>query len=277
MTYLMEHKDEEARLEIKTDPEVVKRQAAWAGIKPGMRVLDVGCGIGKTTAALAELVGPAGQVVGLDYSAKRLALAQERYGSDRIRFIHHDIRTPFHSSPPFDAVWARFILEYFRHDQLAIVGNITASLGLGGIACLVDSDCNSLLHHGQDERLQKTLEDIMGRLARDHDFDAYAGRRLFGHLRSLGFHDISCRIEPHHLIYGELSTVDAYNWTRKIEQSARVSGCTFDEYAGEEFSRYPSRYDAFVAECTRFFTSPERFSYTPLVICRGLKTPQLVR
>src|SRR4029079_4270425 len=39
-----------------------------AGIRPGMRVVDLGCGTGMTTQLLAELVGPNGEVVGVDYS-----------------------------------------------------------------------------------------------------------------------------------------------------------------------------------------------------------------
>ena len=78
MSYLMENQDECLRLEIKTDPDVVKRQAAWAGIGPGMRVLDVGCGSGITTAAIADLVGENGHVTGLDFSEERLQIARER-------------------------------------------------------------------------------------------------------------------------------------------------------------------------------------------------------
>ncbi|TLS27605.1 hypothetical protein PpBr36_04838 [Pyricularia pennisetigena] len=46
-------------------------------VKPGMHVLDVGCGPGNLTAHIAELVGPTGKVVGVDPSKERIALAQE--------------------------------------------------------------------------------------------------------------------------------------------------------------------------------------------------------
>jgi ubiquinone/menaquinone biosynthesis C-methylase UbiE len=276
MSYLMENSNEDRRLGIKTDPAVVRRQAAWAGIGPGMRVLDVGCGSGFTTAALAELVGEKGHVTGLDSSEERLAIARERFGSDRVSFVCHDIRTPFHSSSPYDAVWARFILEYFRQEQCAIVANSVASLRVGGIACLADSDNNSLGHYGHSERLQNTLVDIMTRLERNFNFDPYAGRRLYDHLFSLKFKNIDCMVEPHHLIYGELSEKDAYNWVRKLELTAQKSGCRFDEYAGEEFTHYPSRYEAFLTEFKEYFSNPRRFSYTPLVLCRGEKALQVV-
>jgi len=47
--YLMESDEEALRLDIKTVPALVEAQARWAGIEPGMRVADLGCGAGKTT------------------------------------------------------------------------------------------------------------------------------------------------------------------------------------------------------------------------------------
>jgi ubiquinone/menaquinone biosynthesis C-methylase UbiE len=259
----MENCDEAQRLEAKTDPEAVKRQASWAGIGSGMRVLDIGCGSGITTSALAELVGDSGHVTGLDFSEDRLTIARERFSSERVDFVCHDIHTPYKSSQPYDAIWVRFLLEYFRKEQREIVQNCTASLKVGGIACLADSDNNSLCHYGQSERLQNTLEDIMGRLMRDFNFDPYAGRRLYDHLYQLGFKNIDCMIEMHHLIYGELPEKDAYNWLRKVELTAKKSGCQFEAYGGN--------YDAFRNEALAFMRDPIRFTYTPLVVIRGCK------
>ena len=42
--YLMESEAEAIRLDVKTDGRAVERQARWAGLKPGMRVADLGCG-----------------------------------------------------------------------------------------------------------------------------------------------------------------------------------------------------------------------------------------
>ncbi|HMK65410.1 MAG TPA: methyltransferase type 11, partial [Thermodesulfobacteriota bacterium] len=62
--YLMEDDEEAIRLDRKTDPSVVERQARWAGVKPGMRLADLGCGSGKTSSVLHELVQPGGEVIG---------------------------------------------------------------------------------------------------------------------------------------------------------------------------------------------------------------------
>ena len=47
-----------------------------AGIRPGMKVVDLGCGVGMTTQLLAELVGPTGQVIGVDYSTAQVEQAR---------------------------------------------------------------------------------------------------------------------------------------------------------------------------------------------------------
>ena len=57
-SYLMENNDEISRLELKTDSQSVIRQATWAGLKPGMKVADIGCGSGKTTSILRKMVEP---------------------------------------------------------------------------------------------------------------------------------------------------------------------------------------------------------------------------
>ena len=49
-----------------------------SGIKRGMRVLDLGCGAGDASLLIAKLVGPTGLVVGLDYAAKAIDVAQRR-------------------------------------------------------------------------------------------------------------------------------------------------------------------------------------------------------
>ena len=92
--YLMEGDEESVRLDLKTNPEVVKRQANWAGLKPGMRVADLGCGAGITTYHLNELVGPKGSVVGVDIAQQRIDYAESHYAHSRIEYVRKDIRGP---------------------------------------------------------------------------------------------------------------------------------------------------------------------------------------
>ena len=98
----------------------------FVGVKPGDRVLDVGCGCGTTTLAYSAAAGPGGRVVGLDISAPMLSLARKRAASSKIEFIEADASVhPF--KPEFDLVTSRFGVMFFA-DPTAAFANIRKAL-----------------------------------------------------------------------------------------------------------------------------------------------------
>jgi len=262
--YLMESDEETSRLEIKTDGKAVKRQALWAGIKPGMRVADICCGSGKTTSALLKVVQPGGTVVGVDCSEKRIQYAQEHYGVKGIEFKSKDIRRPLDDLGMFDFVWVRFVLEFYCSSSFEMVKNMSSIVKPGGMLCLVDLDHNCLNHYGLSRKLEKTLFSLMKFVEKKADFDPYAGRKLYSHLYRLGYQDMKIDVKAHHLIYGDLKDNDAFNWMKKIEVfSEKKINFRFEEYDGG--------YKEFLEDFKRFFTDPGRFTYTPIISCRGRK------
>jgi 2-polyprenyl-3-methyl-5-hydroxy-6-metoxy-1,4-benzoquinol methylase len=85
-----------------------------AGIAPGMRVLDLGCGVGDVAMLAADFVGPTGSVVGIDRDPASVAWASKRVaesGFANIRFQTTEF-LDFVDSEPFDALVGRFILLY---------------------------------------------------------------------------------------------------------------------------------------------------------------------
>jgi ubiquinone/menaquinone biosynthesis C-methylase UbiE len=259
----MEHEEEFLRLELKTKPETVEEQAIFAGIKPGMRVLDVGCGSGKTTSVLHALVRPEGKAIGIDISGSRIDYAREHYGVKDIEFIRRNVSDHLDDLGKFDFVWIRFVLEYFRAEAWSIVQHVTKTLKPGGVLCLIDLDHNCMNHFEMPQRLEKTVQELMEVVEAKANFDPYAGRKLYSYLHRLGFCDIRARVGTHHLIYSKLNDVDAYNWLKKIEVGIRK--IDFD------FHRYSSGYDGFVEEFMSFFNDPGRFTYTPLISVHGRK------
>jgi len=261
--YLMENKEEALRLDLKTDGKIVEKQALWAGIKPGMRVADLGYGSGKTSFCLHKLVQPHGTVFGVDFAEDRIEYAKKHYNRKGIEYICRDIREPLDDLGMFDFLWVRFVLEYHRSKSFDIVKNISRILKPGGILCLIDLDYNCLSHFGLSDRLNRTLHGIMKALETTADFDPYVGIKLYSFLYDLDYKEIDASLAPHHLIFGELNGIDAFNWTKKLEVAVKKSGYQFLEYKGG--------YEEFIEECNRFFSDPRRFTYTPVICCRGCK------
>ena len=259
--YLMESDEESYRLDVKTDPKTVQEQALWAGIHPGMRVADLGCGPGKTSFYLNKLVSPGGETVGIDNSEQRIAYAEKHYPDKNLRFVLRDIRHDLEDLGAFDFVWIRFVLEYYRSTGFELVKKVMELLKPGGVICLIDLDYNCLTHYGLPPRLEKALCGIRGEVEEKADFDPYVGRKLYSFLYDLGCDHIEVKMAPHHLIYGELNPTDDFNWTKKAEEGGKKSGYRFEEY--------PGGYDEFFLEFKKAFADPRRFTYTPLIACRG--------
>ena len=105
-----------------------------AGIAPGERVIDVGCGCGDTTIALGRRVGHAGSVLGIDISAPMLARAAEAAraaGTANVRFENADAQTHRLSPRAFDVVYSRFGVMFFA-DPAAAFANLRTALRAGG-------------------------------------------------------------------------------------------------------------------------------------------------
>lgn len=264
-TYLMENWNEAVRLDVKTDPEAVRRQAIWCGVKAGMHVLDLGCGSGKATSILREMVEPGGSVLGIDYSAERIAYAVNHFGGKKgIDFIIHDLTNPIEDIGKFDIIWVRFVLEYYRRESPDIVRNLRPLLKPGGFLCLIDLDYNCLSHYELPPHLAALLPKLMAYLDEEHNFDTYAGRKLYSYLYDLNFENIEMELMAHHLIYGEAREADIFNWLTKVKVSVeKMEGL---------FADYPGGSELFHQEFKRFFLDPRRFTYTPLIMCKGKRS-----
>ena len=92
-----------------------RRLLARAGIEPGMRVLDVGCGPGDVSLLLSELVGADGSVVGVERDEQAVARARRRATEsdiENVEFVLGDFRDIELAGDPFDALVGRLVLMY---------------------------------------------------------------------------------------------------------------------------------------------------------------------
>lgn len=93
---------------------ITARLLQVAGVRPGMRVLDLGCGPGDVSFLAAELVGSSGSVVGIDRNADVIGVANERMrsaGFCNIDFKHADLEV-FSGEASFDCVVGRYVLMH---------------------------------------------------------------------------------------------------------------------------------------------------------------------
>ena len=118
-----------------------QRLCKRAGILEGMRVLEIGSGAGDVALTLAELVGPTGQVIGVDVNPSILDTARRRAaeaGIQNVEFVAGDARS-LAFADKFDAVVGRFVLMYMSDPGEAFAKFIT-HLKQGGIAAFQEPE-----------------------------------------------------------------------------------------------------------------------------------------
>jgi SAM-dependent methyltransferase len=157
-----------------------------AGLRHGMRVADLGCGVGTVTALLALFVGPEGHVVGIDASAAQLAQADERLNGDgsNILFVTASATDTGLPRESFDLVYCRFLLLHLREPERALA-EMRALLKPGGILVCEDGDLTTA--GSEPPSALGAFADLWGRLGPRRGVDYTLGRRLFQMVQAAGF------------------------------------------------------------------------------------------
>ena len=126
-------------------------------LRSGERVLDVGCGLGQLTRAMARAVAPGGCVIGLERSPEQLAAARgyaHADGEENLIELRQGDAAALPLQPEewssFDVVHARFLLEHVP-DPLAVVRGMVRAARPGGRVMLEDDD-HAILACGQSCR-----------------------------------------------------------------------------------------------------------------------------
>jgi ubiquinone/menaquinone biosynthesis C-methylase UbiE len=105
-----------------------------AGIGQGQRVLDLGSGVGDVAMLVSRLVGPSGEVVGIERDPRSITRARIRVaeaGLHNVRFIQSDV-SQITESKPFDAAVGRFILMWLP-DPVSVLRALSQLVRPGGV------------------------------------------------------------------------------------------------------------------------------------------------
>jgi ubiquinone/menaquinone biosynthesis C-methylase UbiE len=186
-----------ARLELRarSEDEVAARAAYLdlLAVAPGERVLDVGCGSGVVTRAVARRVAPDGMAVGLDPSPALLTvahgLAEQDGVGDLVDLREGDARSLPFGDAEFDVVLAVTSLSHIPDGKQAIPELVRVARG-GGRVGVFDRDTDSFIIAHPD---RDTTRRIVTAFSDHRSMDGWLARRLLGRLTEAGLQDVRVR------------------------------------------------------------------------------------
>jgi ubiquinone/menaquinone biosynthesis C-methylase UbiE len=151
-----------------------------AGLAPGASCLDAGCGPGETMRLMAQRVGPAGRVLGIDVDASLGAMAVatlHRAGHRHCRFHPHDLTAggPIPGAP-FDLVYARLLLFHLPQRR-AVLASLWDAVAPGGHLVVQDYDLRSVGVLPALDSVEELGRVVIGAFTAV-GCDVYAGARL---------------------------------------------------------------------------------------------------
>jgi len=164
-------------------------------IHPGSKVLDVGCGPATDTIALAQLVGPTGQVVGIDLNATFLAQADERADQAGVKpWVTHQhadaTNLPFEANS-FDACRSERMLQHLQHPEPAVAEMVRVTRS-GGWIVLFEPDNGTFSIDTPEIDIERRLV----RFEAERVANGYAGRQLYRLLKRQHLTEVLVEMVP---------------------------------------------------------------------------------
>jgi arsenite methyltransferase len=166
-------------------PDMVRQRDATLqllNLKPGERVIDIGCGPGFLCRSMAAAVGLTGGVLGVDISEDLIDFATKHEGSDRVEYRVASATALPVEPEQFDAAVSAQVIEYLP-DADAALREMFRVVRPGGRAFIVDTDFDSWIWHAADAA---RMSQVMNGWEM-HCADPRLPRTLIPRLRAVGF------------------------------------------------------------------------------------------
>jgi len=220
--YLLGHTEHElARLDLQGAlyRDLTHRAFVDAGIGPGDRVLDIGCGTGDVSLTAADIVGETGYVLGIDRGDKAIATARAKTEAAGLSHVDFEVTEldDFLEPAAFDAVVGRFILMH-QHHPATVLRDVCRSVRPGGVVAIIESWMEVLHTGGHSQPHSALYEEIIQwktAVVSGAGADTQAGGRLRATFSGAGLPEPVCRLEA--LVAGGPDSI----YYEYIEQSVR--------------------------------------------------------
>lgn len=175
-------------------PEL-RRAVAGLGLRPGMRVLDAGCGTGEVLQWLQDAVGPDGLVVGIDLSAAH-AQAARAAASPGAAVLQADLLRSCIAPATLDLIWSINTINHFR-DPAAGLAALGTLLRPGGRIALGQSALTPEMYFAWDSRLERLTHEAVRRYYQARygidERDLRSARNILGWMQRASLRNISVR------------------------------------------------------------------------------------
>jgi ubiquinone/menaquinone biosynthesis C-methylase UbiE len=164
------------------------------GVAPGSHCLDLGCGGGEVTFALAERVGPEGRVTGVDMDDVKLELARSSAagrGAANVEFKAADVNE-WNEPGAYDLVYCRFLLQHLSR-PVDLLERMWAAVRAGGAIVVEDSDFDGLFCNPPNAGFA-FYADMYPRVLERRGGDATIGRKLHRYFLQAGIPEPALRL-----------------------------------------------------------------------------------
>ena len=175
-------------------PEL-RQLIASLGLKPGMHVLDAGCGTGDALEWLRDEVGGEGSVTGIDLATAHTTAARTAAPANTL-VVQADLLRPPLAGQSLDLVWSVNTVNHL-HDPVAGVRTLAGLLRPGGRIALGQSSLLPDMYFAWDARLERLANEAVRQYYRDRyhvsERDLTAVRSIVGLLQRSGLRDVTVR------------------------------------------------------------------------------------
>jgi SAM-dependent methyltransferase len=165
-----------------------------AGLRPGMRCLDLGCGSGDVTFEMAALAGPGGSALGIDMDPAKVQLAREaaqERGLVNASFELGDVNR-WQGAAEYDFVYCRFLLQHLAR-PVDLLRRMWEAVRPGGALAVEDADLEGLFCDPDNDGFSFYVRAYSGVLAANGG-DPGCPRRLVRYFREVGIADPQMRL-----------------------------------------------------------------------------------